>query len=54
MPILPIRHFIANWKALDDLRDLLNLLSIIRMGFISYAFVGKVVNSNIKTFNDPK
>ena len=44
-------------EALDDLRDFLNLLSIIRMGFISYAFVGKVVTSKIKLFftipNDP-
>ena len=43
-------------EALDYLRDFLNLLSIIRVGFISYAFVGKVVTSKIKLFlipNDP-
>ena len=43
-------------EALDYLRDFLNLLSIIRVGFISYAFVGKVATSKIKFFtisNDP-
>ena len=43
-------------EALDDLRDFLNLLSIIRVGFTSYAFVGKVVTSKINLLtisNDP-
>ena len=43
-------------EALDYLRDFLNLLSIIRLGFSSYAFVGKVVASKINLLtisNDP-